>query len=107
MSLIEGIREKIAGDRFEFSRHATDQTIMRGIRVQEIREAIASGEVIEDYPDDKYGPSCLVLGFTRSRRPLHVQCSHPSRSLIKIITLYEPHPDLWVDFKTRRRENGK
>jgi hypothetical protein len=34
------------------------------ISVQEIREAIAVGEVIEDYPNDKYGPSCLILGFT-------------------------------------------
>jgi hypothetical protein len=107
MNLMEGIREKIAGDRFEFSKHATDQTIVRGVRIHEIREAIASGDVIEDYPDDKYGPSCLVFGFTGSQRPLHVQCSHPSRPLIKIITVYEPKPDLWIDFKTRRRESGK
>jgi hypothetical protein len=32
--------------------------------VQELREAIAVGEVIEDYPTDKYGPSCLVLPHT-------------------------------------------
>jgi hypothetical protein len=32
-------------------------------------------EVIEDYPEDKYGPSCLILGFTVYGRPLHVQCS--------------------------------
>ena len=56
----------------------------------------------EDYPDDKYGPSCLVLGFTRKGRPLHIQCSHPSRLLVKIITLYEPSADEWIDFKSRK-----
>jgi Domain of unknown function (DUF4258) len=36
--------------------------------VQEIREAIEIGEIIEDYPEDKYAPSCLILGFTKSGR---------------------------------------
>jgi hypothetical protein len=100
--LIDEIRAKIASDQFEFSRHAVDQSFLRRISVQEIREAIACGIVIEDNPEDKYGPSCLVLGFTGVHRPLHIQCSHPSRPVIKIITLYEPDPDLWVDYRVRK-----
>jgi Domain of unknown function (DUF4258) len=103
MSLLDEIRSKITDSRFEFSKHAADQTLLRGIRVQEAREAIIHGEIIEDYPDDKYGPSCLILGFTQAHRPLHVQCSYPFRALIKIITLYEPDPEIWIDFRTRRR----
>jgi hypothetical protein len=104
MSLIEQIRAKIAQNQFEFSQHAVDQSITRRIRLQDLREAIAGGEVIEDYPEDKYGPSCLVLGFTRAKRPLHVQCSYPSRALIKIITVYEPDPERWApNFRERRR----
>lgn len=67
-----------------------------------MREAIAAGEVIEDYPDDKYGPSCLIYGKTRAQRPLHVQCSYPSRPLVRVITLYEPDPEKWIDNRTRR-----
>src|SRR5208283_2753085 len=37
-----------------------------------------------------------------SGRPLHVHCSHPSRTLIKIITLYEPDPSLWEGNRLRR-----
>jgi len=33
-----------------------------------------------------------------------MQFSYPSRPLIKIITLYEPDPDLWVDFRIRKRD---
>ena len=29
-------------------------------------------------------------------------CSYPSRPLVKIITLYEPDPDLWIDYRARR-----
>lgn len=103
MTLIQGIQEKVAVGAFEFSQHATDQSILRHISVQEIREAIAVGEVIEDYPNDKYGPSCLILGFTGTARPIHVQCSYPSRPLIKVITLYEPDPVLWIDHHQRRK----
>jgi hypothetical protein len=105
MAIIEDIRGKIARDQFEFSQHAVDQSIVRHISIQELREAIAVGEVIEDYPDDQYGPSCSVFGFTLARRPLHIQCSYPSRPLVKIITLYEPDPRRWGDFKVRRTSN--
>ena len=103
MDLIEGIRRKVASGAFEFSQHAVDQAILGHIAVQEIREAIASGEVVEDYPGDKYGPSCLILGFAVAGRPIHVQCSYPSRPLVKIITLYEPDPDQWVNYRQRRK----
>jgi Domain of unknown function (DUF4258) len=102
MAIIDDIREKIASGQYEFSQHAVDQSIVRHIRVQELREAIAIGEIIEDYPTDKYGPSCLVFGVTLARRPLHIQCSYPSRPLVKIITLYEPDPQCWIDYKVRR-----
>ena len=104
MSLIDDVRAKIAGDQFEFSKHAVDQAILRSISVHEVREVIASGLVIEDYPTDKYGPSCLLMGFTATGRALHVQCSYPSRPLVKIVTLYEPDPDQWIDVRTRKRE---
>mgnify|MGYP003466677172 CR=1 FL=1 len=103
--MIEEIRNKIVQNQFEFSQHALNQSIIRQIAVQELREAIANGEIIEDYPDDKYGPSCLIVGFSVAVRPLHVQCSYPSRPLVKIITLYEPNPELWIDFKVRRTQN--
>ncbi|MGH7965283.1 MAG: DUF4258 domain-containing protein [Candidatus Binatia bacterium] len=101
MVTIDEIRRKIEADQFEFSKHATDQSIIRRISVQEVRELSSSAEVIEDYPEDKYGPSCLIFGKTRAGRPLHIQCSYPSRPLIKVITLYEPDPAHWIDFKRR------
>jgi hypothetical protein len=102
VNLIEELRVKFAQEEFEFSKHAVDQTILREVTVQEIREAIKTGEVIEDYPDDKYGSSCLVFGLTKQKRPIHIQCSYPSRSVIKIVTIYEPDPEQWIEFKKRR-----
>ena len=105
MLMVE-IRRKFAQEQFEFSKHAVDQSILRQIRVQEIREAITNGQVIEDYPEDKYGPSCLIACSTQAQRPIHVQCSYPTRSLIKVITVYEPNPQRWnQDFTQRRRSD--
>ena len=100
--MLEEIRQKIADGRFEFSKHEVDQMFLRRITVPEIREAFSTSELVEDYPDDKYGPSCLLFGRTLLNRALHIQCSHPSRPMIKIVTVYEPVPELWVDFKTRK-----
>jgi hypothetical protein len=101
----EEIQGKILRRQYEFSKHAVDQSIIREISIVEMEEAISGrSEIIEDYSEDKYGPSCLILGFTKTGRPLHIQCSYPSRSLIKIITLYEPDPGLWVDFRIRKQD---
>jgi hypothetical protein len=104
MGMLEEIQIKISRRQYEFSKHGVDQSIIRAINVVEVEEAISgSSEVLEDYPKDKYGPSCLILGFTKTGRPLHIQCSYPSRPVIKIIALYEPDPDLWVDFRIRKQ----
>ena len=101
--MIHEIRVKIKGRQYEFSKHAVDQSIIRDISVVELEDAVAGkSEVIQDYPEDKYGPSCLLLGYTRAGRPLHIQCGYPSRPFVKIITLYQPDPDLWIDFRIRR-----
>lgn len=102
MDLIGQIQTKFALEQFEFSKHATDQALLRGITVHEIQEAISIGEVIEDYPKDKYGPSCLIFGRTAVGRPLHIQCSYPSRPIVKVITVYEPTPVEWHNFRVRR-----
>jgi hypothetical protein len=103
MGMLEEIRGKIQKRQYEFSKHAVDQSIIRDIAVAELEQAVSNrSEVIEDYPNDKYGPSCLILGFTKAGRPLHVQCSYPSRPQIKIITVYEPDPHLWTDLRIRK-----
>ncbi len=74
----------------------------RNISETEIRQAGANAKIIEDYPDDKYSPSCLLLGFTEGGRPLHIQVSYVDADLVKIITLYEPDEGEWIDFAQRR-----
>lgn len=101
-SLIK-IKAQLEGGHFEFTRHAFKKAIERNITETEIRESSITIEIIEDYPDDKYSPSCLLLGFTFDNRVLHIQVSRIESKVLKIITLYEPDPNQWINYKKRIR----
>jgi hypothetical protein len=102
--MIDLIRERFRRMEYEYSLHALDQSIQRRISTSEVEEAIYAGEIIETYPSDKYGPSCLIFGRTAVGRPLHIQCTEPNRNPVKVITLYQPDPSQWTDFRTRRTQ---
>lgn len=43
------------------------------ITILDLETAIYNGEILEDYPTDQRGPSCLVLGCSRNC-PIHIVC---------------------------------
>jgi hypothetical protein len=100
--MIEGIRKKVKAGDYRLTVHAFERCVERDISPNELKEVILLGEIIERYPEDKYGPSCLIWGITEKRRILHVQCSvNPAW----IITAYDPtlNPEEWnANFKRRR-----
>jgi len=62
VTMIEEIQNKIRQRRFEFSKHAVDQSIIRDISVAEVEQAILStSEIIEDYPDFSSTPNWEVI----------------------------------------------
>ena len=102
MKTLEEIRRQLASGEFEFSRHAFQRSIERNISERELREAGASAELIEDYPNDKYAPSALLLGVSAAGRALHFQVSFDDTVLTKIVTIYEPDPNEWIEHRKRR-----
>ena len=84
---LQQVRTQLSEGRFEFSRHALRRLVERNISGQEIRQAGLRAMIIEEYPADKYSPSCLLLGFTHAARPPHVQVSMTRDWPVKIVTL--------------------
>ena len=73
----------------------------RLITTSEIHKVVEHGEIIEDYPEDARGHSCLMLGFGEGSRAIHVVCS-PKDEYLAIITVYLPDRDEWSDdFRVR------
>lgn len=102
MTLLRAIQIAIQGAELALTLHAQQQMTARRIKVSEVRGALVSpeAEVIEDYPDDPRGSSCLVYG-TVANRVLHIHISYPPE--IVVITAYEPDPTKWeTDLKTRK-----
>jgi len=97
---IEGIKDKIRTGEYRFSDHAVKRMIKRAINRYEIEDALMTGKIIEEYPEDKYSPSCLVYGKTRTGRNLHIQISLPPE--VVIITVYEPDESEWIEYEVRR-----
>ena len=102
MKTMADVRAQLSAGAFEFSRHALHRVVERNISENEICEAGTMAELIENYPDDKYSPSGLLLGFTSTGRPLHFQVSSSESPLSKIITIYEPDPREWIENRTRK-----
>ncbi len=102
MKTLAEIQQQLAEGRFEFTRHAFKRAVERNVSEDEIRQAGQTARIIEDYPEDKYSPSCLLLGHSASDRALHLQVSRADSEQVKIITLYEPDPKQWIDDEKRR-----
>ena len=101
---IDVIRVKVRAGKYVISFTHTEKVRLRKIEAEEIEKAICEGTIIEPYPDDPRGPSCLILGFSRQGRPLHVVCGRLKGDEILIITAYEPDSKEWeADWKTRKK----
>ena len=101
---IKIIQEKIKQGRYILSFTHTEKLRQRRIKAEHIEQAISTGMIVEDYPEDRRGPSCLILGFT-GERPLHVVCGRLDADEILVITAYEPNATEWEnDWKTRKRK---
>ena len=101
MADLDEIRRQVANKTYLLTGHASSRAAERAIRSYEIEEAIANCRVVEDYPNNENGPSCLLLGYTKNGRPLHIVVSYPPA--IRVITIYQPSAEEWSgDFMTRK-----
>lgn len=102
---IEEIRQRIREGTYEFSIHAQQERLEDDLDVTEIETAILIGEIIEVYPQDPRGPSCLVAGYSGTRA-VHIvlgwaRPKSQSDKVLRVITVYIPRPPKWKDSRTR------
>jgi hypothetical protein len=96
--------EAIAQGRVHVSEHAYDEAVEDDLSVVGVIDETRSGEVIEDYPDDRRGSSCLVLLTTDERTRVHAVWAfdHAAARAI-LVTVYRPDPSRWSDdFRQRK-----
>ncbi len=84
------------------TKHAKARLFEREISVDDIVNAIETGEIIKQYEDDKPLPSCLILGLSVNNNYIHIVVSN-DENYIYLITAYYPDIEEWNnDFKSRK-----
>jgi len=99
---VEFIRLSVAPGAYELSLHADDERLNDALTMADLEEVLRAPELLEDYPDDPRGHSCLVLGYA-SGQPVHVVCGMTRQHKLFLITVYRPKMPKWRDERTRNR----
>lgn len=100
-AVLDRIHAQATGENIRITQHAQQEMVEKSITLDEVLQAIATGQILENYPEHRRGACCLVSGVTQNDRPLHIVCTAAQPMLI-IITVYEPKPPKWVTPSKRR-----
>lgn len=99
---ISDIIQAIHKNQVNITAHARREARNDSLLIDEIFFAAQHGEIIEDYPDDKPYPSCLIYGSNKIGQPVHsVWAFDELNQLAILITVYRPDPVRWVNWKER------
>jgi len=103
MTIVDVVKQA-AEKKLLFLPHAIRQMSRpeRMITPQEVEKVVMTGELVEDYPHDSRGHSCLLLGFGETNRAIQVVCS-PKTEYLAVITAYLPDTEQWSSDYRRRR----
>ncbi len=97
------IRREVEAQSYEISVHADDERLAEELTLAEVEAVLIRLELLEDYPKDPRGPSCLAVGATSAGTPVHVVCGRNQAGHLVLITVYIPRMPKWRDPRTRNR----
>lgn len=95
------IREEIERQSYIISLHADDERLADGLTISQLEFVLSDCKIIEKYPDDPRGESCLALGDTPEGKAVHVVCGKNRAGHLILITVYVPSMPKWKNPYTR------
>jgi hypothetical protein len=101
---IEEIKKSIQNGNYRITEHAFEEMEEDNLDLDNILYSVNNGEIIEDYPNSRITPSCLIYGNDHQSNPIHSVWGFFKEKLFSVlITVYKPDPSKWShDFKTRK-----
>ncbi len=100
---LDDVIEAILNNRVRITDHADEEAQADSLGFSEIYFSVLHGEIIEDNPNDKPFPSCLIYGETFSGESVHsVWAYNPANCWAVLITVYRPDPQRWTHGRQRK-----
>ena len=100
---IGDIVDAIRNRRVRITDHADAEAVADNLSFDDISRSVLNGEVIEDYPEDRPYPSCLIYGDSENEEPVHSVWAYVREVRFAVlITTYRPDPERWTDWRVRR-----
>ena len=97
------IRDQVQTEEYELSDHAERERQADRIPMADVERALLRAEILEDYPGDPRGPSCLTVSYGAAGYPIHMVCGRSPKGTLRLITVYVPSLPKWLDARTRAR----
>ena len=86
----------------KWAKHCLERMQERDISISDVESCLQTGEIIEDYPDDFPHPSCLIFGYTKENRILHIVAGTDGSTLFFITAYFSNTYKFEKDLKTRK-----
>lgn len=98
------VKAAIQSGNVYITKHANEEAGNDRLTFAEVFDSVFVGEIIEDYPLDPRGPSCLIYGHNKNEDPIHSVWALKQAGVVVLITVYRPDPDLWIDYRQRKKQ---
>lgn len=105
---VQRIRDRIRAGHYLIKSHAVQHALKEGFTRHNIVEAILTGRIIEEYPDQERVLICGTTTLPESVETyLHVVCEYADAVYVECVTAYIPDGVVWEKPPMRRREQTR
>ena len=105
---INVIRGRIQAGDYLVKGHAVQHALKEGFERKHIIEAVLSGTVIEEYPEEQRALVCGSTSFSENVSAyLHVVCEYADAVYVEVVTAYIPDELEWESPPFRRRKRKR
>lgn len=105
---IETIRERVRKGDYLVKSHAAQHAVKEEFARKHMVEAILTGQIIEDYPNEKRALVCGPISLLETVRVyLHVVCEYVDPVYVEFVTAYIPDETEWETPPFRRRKRKR
>lgn len=96
-SFQDKVERLVVDGKVRVSEHGYDELAEDALAVREVVSGVASGILVEEYPDFAKGPCALFLQQDSKGGPVHVVWGIPKGydEPVVLVTAYRPDPKRW------------